>query len=299
MSFLGTIYKAFQDREPHPASVFRLLYNNDRKLNLCFVDRERLLHNIQCRVQAIKFGKLYLKPLTPLPSCVMGHEKCRIYFKLSYELLYSQLHIRQQMQHDGFFCKSNILDFGTDIETTDISRICVKMPGTCMRRELREYPRYGDCDAIYDAVLYLLPPENGEEGLLQIGKYRAKISNISGGGALVVLESSEFLEEFATVDQWRIFLGVAFKTAHGNTHHVLVPCHCVTANYSISRKCHMVRLQFFPTTSALENALFLPEDYDTCDQLQEKTKDTNLDLLLLECKDAHDKWYDSLDAISS
>ena len=140
MSLRERIRKVFRHGD---ASVEEVLVAAGRlgcPVNLSYVDRNRVLRNLNCHVSSIRKNRVMLKLDDSQAASVFNQEKCYIYLKLPPTAM-EKLHFVRDPKQNGFLCKSSIAECFPDEE--DVTRkVAIAMPRSYIRRELRSHERY-------------------------------------------------------------------------------------------------------------------------------------------------------------
>ncbi len=251
MQFFKNLCRAFLRSDPPPAAIFKHVYRNRERVSLSFIDKQRLLRNLSCHIKAIRANSLLLDFQSPLSANLFNQEKCHLYFKLPNEIIKNKLHIKQNPEQNGFLCKSNILSLGIADDAGNVRQVRVKMPQKYIRRELRRHERYNVFSEIASkACLYFLPRDdvevsgNGGSDTGTAKFFEPHLADISAGGAKVIIEQVDFLDEFAILDSYRLLLKLPLNASLGEKLDAWLACRCVKSNYSINLRRFSLRLEF-------------------------------------------------------
>ena len=197
MSLRERIRKVFRHGD---ASVEEVLVAAGRlgcPVNLSYVDRNRVLRNLNCHVSSIRKNRVMLKLDDSQAASVFNQEKCYIYLKLPPAAM-EKLHFVRDPKQNGFLCKSSIAECFPDEE--DVTRkVAIAMPRSYIRRELRSHERYRVFSGMLaDAALWIMDGVQGGQFVARDPDFTCnpgmpsslRIVNISAGGARVIIEKT-------------------------------------------------------------------------------------------------------------
>lgn len=251
MSLRERIRKVFRYGD---ASVEEVLVAAGRlgcPVSLSYVDRDRILRNLNCHVSSIRKNRVMLKLDDPQPASGFNQEKCYIYFKLPNAAM-ERLNFARDPKQNGFLCKSSIVECFPDGQ--DMARkLALAMPRDYIRRELRSHERYRVFSGMLaDAALWIMDGAQGGQFVAREPDFTCnpempsslRIVNISAGGARVVIEKTDYLEELANVDQKTFLLRLGLTIVPGEVLDTYIICGCVGSNYSIGQRRFTLRLRF-------------------------------------------------------
>lgn len=250
MNLLQIARNIFNGGAPSSRSVFQVAMRHDRPLNVSFMDRERLPGNVSCKMEDLRKDRIFLRLRNPLPARMFSRDKCYLYLKIPSEVLRSELGIRRDLSQNGFLSKSRILDCDCDKKGLS-NHLCISLPSDYTRRELRRHERYRIfAGMISEASLWFLPEEGAPTPKVPNFSYHEghlcplRIINISAGGAKVVLDKLDFLDEFARIETCRLLLKLTLPVDSDDPLDTWLICKCVSSKYSINLRRFTVRLQF-------------------------------------------------------
>lgn len=254
ISLSERLRRAFRYGDPAVEAVLVAAGRRDCPVNLSYVDRERILRNLGCEISSVRKTRIVLRLDEEQPAESFNHEKCYIYFKLPENAL-KKLGFTKKLEQNGFLCKSYIQDCEAD-ENGAITRVHIAPPKSYVRRELRSHERYRIFSGmIADAALWVM--RDGDDGHFIPGEPdfsckpgeagSLRIINISAGGAKVVIEKTDFLEELSSVGQKNLLLRLGLNIVPGEVLDTYIVCCCVGSNYSIKQRRFTLRLRFLPS----------------------------------------------------
>lgn len=220
-------------------------------VNLSYVDRNRVLRNLNCHVSSIRKNRVMLKLDDSQPASDFNQEKCYIYLKLPPAAM-ERLHFTRDPKQNGFLCKSSIVECFADEEGMT-RKVAIAMPRGYIRRELRSHERYRVFSGMLaDAALWIMDGAQGGQFIARDPDFTCspgmpsslRIVNISAGGARVIIEKTDYLEELANVDQKTFLLRLGLNIVPGEVLDTYIICGCVGSNYSIQQRRFTLRLSF-------------------------------------------------------
>ncbi len=262
MSLRERIRKVFRHGD---ASVEEVLVAAGRlgcPVNLSYVDRNRVLRNLNCHVSSIRKNRVMLKLDDSQAASVFNQEKCYIYLKLPPTAM-EKLHFVRDPKQNGFLCKSSIAECFPDEE--DVTRkVAIAMPRSYIRRELRSHERYRVFSGMLaDAALWIMDGGQGGQFVARDPDFTCnpgmpsslRIVNISAGGARVIIEKTDYLEELANVDQKTFLLRLGLNIVPGEVLDTYIICGCVGSNYSIEQRRFTLRLRFLLSRNSQDSQI--------------------------------------------
>ena len=262
MSLRERIRKVFRHGD---ASVEEVLVAAGRlgcPVNLRYVDRNRVLRNLNCHVSSIRKNRVMLKLDDSQAASVFNQEKCYIYLKLPPAAM-EKLHFVRDPKQNGFLCKSSIAECFPDEE--DVTRkVAIAMPRSYIRRELRSHERYRVFSGMLaDAALWIMDGVQGGQFVARDPDFTCnpgmpsslRIVNISAGGARVIIEKTDYLEELANVDQKTFLLRLGLNIVPGEVLDTYIICGCVGSNYSIEQRRFTLRLSFLLSRNSQDSQI--------------------------------------------
>lgn len=253
MSFRERIRRVLHYGDPDAETVL-MACPPDCPVNLDFVDHERKLRNLGCRIGEVSRNGVLLRLDEPLSASNFNNEKCHIYFKLPPDAL-ERLCFAHEPEQNGFLFKSILLDCETFGE---IDAISIALPRSYTRRELRSHERYRmPQNMVADANLWIMPSTASAALINREPSFRLapgeaaslRIINLSAGGARLSIENTDFLEELTNLDQKNLLLRLALNLSNGQTLENYIICGCVGSNYNIRLRRHTLRLRFLNNKS--------------------------------------------------
>lgn len=262
MSLRERIRKVFRHGD---ASVEEVLVAAGRlgcPVNLSYVDRNRVLRNLNCHVSSIRKNRVMLKLDDSQAASVFNQEKCYIYLKLPPAAM-EKLHFVRDPKQNGFLCKSSIAECFPDEE--DVTRkVAIAMPRSYIRRELRSHERYRVFSGMLaDAALWIMDGVQGGQFVARDPDFTCnpgmpsslRIVNISAGGARVIIEKTDYLEDLANVDQKTFLLRLGLNIVPGEVLDTYIICGCVGSNYSIEQRRFTLRLSFLLSRNSQDSQI--------------------------------------------
>lgn len=250
-SLLERISRVFHHGAPSAEAVLVAAGRFGCPVNLSYVDKERILRNLGCLVSSIRKNRVTLKLDEAQPGDYFNHEKCYIYFKLP-ETALEKLRLAKEPAYKGFLCKSSILDCKTGDDGL-ARKLEISLPRDYIRRELRSHERYRIFSGMMaDAALWIL---SGKDGHIMSRKPdfschpdgqgpSLRIINISTGGARVIIDKTDYLEELASAGQKTFLLRLGLNIVPGEVLDTFIVCGCVGSNYCIGQRRFTLRLRF-------------------------------------------------------
>lgn len=260
MGILTDIRGIFWHGLPPPSAIFKMALRFSIPINVSFIDRERLPGNVSCKMEGLQKDRVFLKMLHPLPAAFFTREKCNLFLKFPQAVLREKLGIRCDLSQNGFLSRSRIVD--CDCDSKGYSRhLCVSLPEQCSRREFRRHERYRILSGMISrADLWFLEgrgeprPDNPDFSYQQGRLCPLRLVNISAGGAKVVLDKLDFLDEFATIERAQLLLRLTLALPDNESQNTWLICRCVNSSYSIKLRRLTLRLQFLMPGNPFQDA---------------------------------------------